>query len=438
MKKLLIVTYYWPPLGGGGVQRWLKMSKYLREFGWEPVILTTEGAETGMIDESLLSEVVEGTQVYHVPIWEPFSLYKRFLGKNKDERMYSGFLSDSEESSNWKKELSLWIRGNVFIPDAKRFWIGPASKKLRWILRNEKIDAIVSTGPPHTTHLIAMKGRGSRNIPWIADFRDPWTNIDFYEKLKLSKWADKKHHRLEKRVLRTASAVVTVTWSWAEDFFNDSGVRPEVITNGFDPADFEQKPSVLDSKFSLAHIGSLNPDRDPTVLWQALSELKQEIAGFEKDLEIKFIGPVDGQVYQSIRSFELEGSVNDLGSMPHKQVMPLMMRSQILLLLVNNTANVSGIIPGKLYEYLGSRRPVLCIGPEHNDSVRVVRETGGGAAIGYDQVNEMKAYITTSYDAYKKGQLNSRSEGIERFSRQKLAGDYGQLLDRLCEGTDHD
>ena len=430
MKKLLIVTYYWPPLGGGGVQRWLKMSKYLRENGWEAVILTTEGAETGMIDQSLLQEVPDNTMVYKVPIREPFTLYKRFLGKKKDERMYSGFLSEGE-GTNWKTELSLWIRGNVFIPDAKRFWIRPAAKKVKQILKEQKIDAIVSTGPPHSTHLIAMKGKGGTDIPWVADFRDPWTNIDFYDKLKLSKWADKKHHKLEKKVLRSASKVVTVTWSWAEDFYNDSGVRPQVITNGFDPADFPDKETVLDHKFSLAHIGSLNPDRNPEVLWKALSELTKEIEDFENDLEIKFIGPVDGMVYQSIKNHGLANYINNLGSLPHKEVMPLMMQSQMLLLLVNNTHNVSGIIPGKLYEYLGSRRPIICIGPEHNDSVRVVRETKGGADFAYEDVEGLKTHLFHSYKVYKLGQLSSKASDFERFSRRRLAADYTRLLEDL-------
>jgi len=213
-------------------------------------------------------------------------------------------------------------------------------------------------------------------------------------------------------------------------------VRPQVITNGFDPADFTDQPEALDEKFSLAHIGSLNPDRDPKVLWEALAALRNEIDGFERDLEIKFIGPVDAQVHASIRKYGLEDFVNDLGSMPHKEVMPLMMRSQILLLLVNNTANVSGIIPGKLYEYLGSGRPVLCIGPDHNDSVRVVRETRGGATIGYEEVEMMKDYLKESYLSFQQGKLTSNSEGIERFSRRKPAGNYVELLEKLTAGGD--
>jgi glycosyltransferase involved in cell wall biosynthesis len=234
MKKVLIITYYWPPMGGGGVQRWLKMTKYFREFGWEPVIFTTENGEASVVDESMLAEIPSGIETLKVPIWEPFGLYKKLLGKSKDEKIAPGLGQETKGNSTLQK-LSIWVRGNFFIPDARMFWIKPSSKFLEKYLKENKIDAIISTGPPHSTHLIAFNVTRENNIPWIADFRDPWTNIDFYHKLMLTGWADNKHKKLELKVLKNANAIVTVSWSWAKDFEKLINRKIDVITNGFDP-----------------------------------------------------------------------------------------------------------------------------------------------------------------------------------------------------------
>ena len=215
MKKVLIITYYWPPSGGPGVQRWLKFAKYLPEFGYEPIIYTPQNPEAPAIDESLLKDIPEGIEVLKQPIWEPYNWYRQFLGQ-KDKKIGSGFVSEKKEPGILHK-ISVWVRGNFFIPDARRFWIKPSVKYLTKYLKENSVDAVISTGPPHSMHLIGLGLKKQLDINWIADFRDPWTNIDFYQELMLSSWADKKHHDLEKEVLTRADKVVTIGYTMSQE-----------------------------------------------------------------------------------------------------------------------------------------------------------------------------------------------------------------------------
>lgn len=274
-KKVLILSYYWPPSGGSGVQRWLKMQKYLGDFGWQPVVYTTENGEMPAIDPSLEKDIRPDTIVIKKPIWEPYSIYKRLTGRKRDERMGAGFLTEKKKSSKIEN-LAVWIRGNLFIPDARKYWIKPSVRYLQKYLRENPVDAIISTGPPHSMHLIALALKNKLNIPWIADFRDPWTKIDFYDKLRLSNRADRKHRRLEKEVIQTANIVVTVSWQWSDEFVKMGAVRTEVVTNGFDPDDVKLVNSELSKEFTITHIGSMNKDRNPQTLWTVFKELSEE------------------------------------------------------------------------------------------------------------------------------------------------------------------
>lgn len=433
MKKVLIITYYWPPMGGGGVQRWLKTTKYLRVFGWEPVIFTTENGEASVTDETMLSEIPEGVETLKVPIWEPFALYKKLLGKNKDEKIAPGMGQQSKGNSSLQK-LSVWVRGNLFIPDARMFWIKPSSKFLINYLETHKIDAIISTGPPHSTHLIAYKITRKHQIPWIADFRDPWTNIDFYHKLMLTKWADNRHKKLEQQVLQHATEIVTVSWSWADDFKKLINRTIEVITNGFDPQDFEStSPPILDKKFTITHAGSLNEDRNPKILWKVLEELKNKLEGFNEDLEIKFIGQLDVSAVDDIKHFDLENNLNKINHLPHHMVIDELIKSQLLLLPLNDVPNIDGVVPGKLYEYLGAKRPIICIGKTTGDSSKIILESKAGIVVGFNDSEGLKNSLIEFYKLYKKQNLHIDSEGFEKYSRKKLAGDYANLLNKITK-----
>lgn len=429
MKKVLIISYYWPPAGGGGVQRWLKMTKYLPDLSWEPTIFTPSNGEAPVIDQSLINEIHPNLKTIKTPIWEPYSFYKRLTGKKKSDKVYSGFISDKKES--FAQKLSVFIRGNFFIPDARRFWISPSVRFLTEHLKSNSYDAIISTGPPHTTHLIALSITKHTKIPWVADFRDPWTNIDFYDQLRLTSWADRKHKRLEQNVLKSADEIVTVSNHWAGDFKDLSGRNINVIRNGYDHADFLNKPNILDEKFTICHVGSMNKDRNPDGLWSALQQLIQDNA-FASKLSIKLIGQVDHQVFQSIENHGLTPYLNHIPFIPHSDVIPELQKSQTLLLPINDTPNSLGVVPGKIYEYLGACRPILGIGPKQGDSAEIIKESGAGQMFEYNDVDGIANQIKSYFQQYEQGQLAvTHSVDIMKYSRKAMAEDYVKLLENL-------
>lgn len=429
MKKFLLITYYWPPAGGGGVMRWVKMTKYIKQYGWEPIVYTPENGETAAFDESLAKEVAPDLKVVKTPIWEPYHLYKQFLGRKKEDKIYSGFINEGKKESLAQK-VSVFIRGNFFIPDARMFWIKPSIQFLKKYLQEHPVDAIVSTGPPHSMHLIAEGVHRATGIPWIADFRDPWTNIDFYKDLRLTDWADARHKKLEQKVLRNASRVVAVTWRSRDEFVELCGRQDiAVIPNGFDDADFAHAEAApLDSDFSIAHIGSMNKDRNPEVFWRAVQAALAEVPTLAQKLKIRLVGPTDFSVRESVQKYGLEGYTEFIEFVPHDIAVQYQQQSQVLLLLINNSPNSRTIIPGKLYEYLGSGRPLLAIGPKDSDSAKVVELTKGGALHNYEDVEGLKKSILAFFAAYETGSLKGNAEGIEQFTRRYLAGKFAELL----------
>ena len=431
MKRVLIITYYWPPSGGSGVQRWLKMSKYLPEYGWQPVIYTTKDAEYPIIDPTLEKDVAPEAEVIRRPIVEPYNFYKKFLGIKKQEKIKVGFASESKKSG-WKERLSVWIRGNLFIPDARCWWVKPSARHLKKYLKDHPVDAMISTGPPHSMHLIAMKLKKTINIPWIADFRDPWTEIDFYDALHLSHWADRKQHKLERQVLTKADKVVTVSWNWAKGLEKLGGREVLVIQNGYDwVADPNEKRAPLSAEFSLTHLGVIGPARNAPTFWQALHELKDEIEGFGQSLRIKLVGDVDQSVVKNLDACGLSGNTERITHVPHDQVKGIQDATQVLLLFVNNAPNAKGILTGKLYEYLASGRPILAIGPEDGDAARLLKETQAGVIVGFEDKEKMKEVVKGLYHKYLNGGLPSNeNKDIEKYSRKSLAGAYAALLDK--------
>lgn len=430
-KRVLVITYYWPPSGGSGVQRWLKTVKYLRTFGWEPIVYTAEGGEAPAIDNSLQKDVPEGVEVIRYPIWEPYSLYKKIIGQKKEQRINTGFLSETAKPK-FTEKLSVWIRGNFFIPDARCFWIKPSIKFLVEYLQKNPVDAIVSTGPPHSMHLIAQGLKEKLNIPWLADFRDPWTDIDFYSQLMLTSRADAKHKRLEKGVLTSADEVVAVSWHWAEDCKKIANRPVQVITNGFDQDDFSSEPVDLYKGFLFHHIGAMNKDRNPHNFWKALRELCTSVPGFREDLKIKLTGKNDITVVQSIRDNGLEFCTERIDYLPHQEVVQSLRRSPVLLLPLNDTPNTLGIIPGKLFEYLAARRPVFAIGSLQGDTARIINEVKAGSIVGFNDYESTKKLILKFYENYRNGQLKLESETmIDKYSRKNCTAQMADLLNKI-------
>jgi glycosyltransferase involved in cell wall biosynthesis len=432
-KKVLIITYYWPPSGGAGVQRWLKTVKYLREFGWEPVIYTPENPEAPVLDNSLLTDVLPGIEIIRRPIWEPYSYYKKLVGLKPGEGINAGFLSEKKKPG-LAENLSVWLRGNFFIPDARKYWIKPSISFLKGYIKDHKVDSIVSTGPPHSMHLIALELHKLCAIPWMADFRDPWTGIDFYHQLKLSRFADRRHHRMERAVLETADAVTVVSKSMEEDFQSICGRNYNIVMNGFDNSDIRPvRADEMDKKFSIAHVGSIVPSRNPLTLWNVLAELVKEDFDFASRLEIKLVGKIDVSVINSIQQSGLSNYTRRIDYLPHDQVLFEMQKSHILLLLINQTPNSKGILTGKIFEYMAAQRPVICIGPEDGDASEILTETGSGITTGFDDHDALKKIISEHFQSYCNNQSFIPSSSIEMYSRKYLTGKIAGILDDIIE-----
>lgn len=350
MKKVLIITYYWPPTGGAGVQRWLKFSKYFRKFGWEPIIYTPSNPDFPINDDTLLKDIPVDLTVLKTQITEPYDIYRKIMRKKKTETVNQGFLSEGKENTLLQSAM-IWVRGNFFIPDARKFWIKPSVSYLSDYIKQNKIDAVISTGPPHSMHLIAMGLKQKFNIPWIADFRDPWTQIDFYSQLKLSSWADNKHKKLERQVLSQANKVVTVSPTCGTDLEKLGNRKVDVITNGFDTDDFKFNSDLkMLHGFLFHHIGALNKDRNPYTLWKVLGNLCKEHADLKKDLVIKFTGKTDAIAFESLKQNGIIDNAQKTDYLPHSEVVKLMTQSPVLLLPLNNTPNNAGVLSGKLLD----------------------------------------------------------------------------------------
>lgn len=413
MKRVLILTYYWPPSGGSGVQRWLKFAKYLPENGWQPVVYTPSNPEYPSIDPSLERDVPAEAEVIRRPITEPYSIYKRLVGMKKDDRISTGFLSDKEKPSAMER-LSRWVRGNLFIPDARRFWVGPSVRFLSDYLSEHPVDLIVSTGPPHSLHLIARQLKKRTGLPWVADFRDPWTNIDFYEELMLTKRADLKHHKLEAAVLRECDKLLVVGREMKSEFsaLTDAD-KIHVIPNGYDADDVSDKREVTpDSYFSLAHIGSFSPARNVPVLWNVLAQKRRDDASFANRFRLKVVGAVDHSVSKSIQDAGLSDALVHIPYLPHEEVIDEQRKSSVLLLVVNQTKNAKGIVTGKVFEYLASGRPILAIGPPDGDLATILEECGGGKVIDYNDAEGMLEALENP--------VTANPDSVARFSREAL------------------
>lgn len=440
MKKVLILTYYWPPSGGAGVQRWLKFTKYLRKYGWEPVIYTAENAEYPVLDPSLSKDIPPGITVLKRPIWEPYQLYKKLTGQRKNDRVYSGFLNDKRKN-NWSYKLSLWLRANIFIPDARRFWIKPSIRYLRNWLKQNPVDLIVSTGPPHSMHLIALGLKKHTGLPWLADFRDPWTNIDFAADLPFTRYSLKKNRFLERTVLQNADQVVVVSNHMQEEFTIPNGAPVSVITNGFDPDDYLVAESFLrkDQLFSIVHTGSLNNRRNHPALWRVLKKLCQENAEFSEKLKIRLIGKNDISVRESIKENSLEEKTEWIDYLPHEQIIAEQKSATILLLSINNFGDgkngfysPKGTLTGKLFEYLASARPILMIGPAESQAAEIIKNCKAGDVADFEDESKIKAICEGWFIRFKKGMLETERGLINQFSRVELTGKMVEIFDSLA------
>ena len=426
--KIVIITYYFPPAGGPGVQRWLKFVKYLPDFDIQPIVYIPENPTYPIVDENLVQEISEKAIILKHKIFEPYQIAS-FFSKNKTKKISSGIIPNQKKQTFLEKCL-LWVRGNLFIPDARIFWVKPSVKYLEKYIQENQIQTIITSGPPHSLHLIGLELKQKLNLTWIADFRDPWTTIGYHKALKLSNYASKKHKNSEKNVLNLADKIIVTSKSTKQEFQVITNKPIEVITNGFDieTSFAKTKNIVLDSKFSLAHIGSFLSDRNPEILWKTLSELVLEIPDFAKNLEIKLIGKVSQEVLDAISLFKLNEFVNNLGYLSHKVAIENQQKSQVLLLIEIDSEETKSIIPGKLFEYMVSERPIIGIGPKNSDFQEILVNTNSGLFFEYSEKEKLKKAILDYYNLYLDKNLKSNAINLEQYSRKNLTRKLVEFL----------
>lgn len=423
MKKVLIITYYWPPAGGSGVQRWLKFTKYLPKYDWKPIVYTPENPYFEVQDEALLNDIPAEAEIWKTSIWEPYALKDKLFGKGSESQS-AGVITNK---ISLKNKVLNWVRGNVFIPDPKKYWVRPSVKLLLKKIKQEGIEHIVTTGPPHSMHLIGLGIKNAMpNLKWIADFRDPWSELDLLDEFHLSSSSKKKYKDLEKEVLQTADVALTVSETWVEDLKRLAGGRVELITNGYDTADFELKPKTND-KFIIGHYGLLNHLRNPKNLWKALADLCNESSEFNDKLKIHLSGNIDAEVINEIESHPcLKIKVKQLGYLSHAEVLAEYNEASVLLLLLFNSKSGIGNYPGKIFEYFAAKRSILSFGPENSDAKKLIEKINTGMYFSYDKTN-LKNEILALFN----NENHFNFENIESFSRERLTKDLADLLNSI-------
>jgi hypothetical protein len=423
-KKTLIITYYWPPAGGPGVQRWLKFVKYLPEFGIEPIVYCPENANYPIVDESLVNEIPEHITILKQPINEPYG-FANLVSKGNAKKISSGVIPKVKKQSLIEKAM-LYIRGNYFIPDARKNWIKPSVVFLSNYIKEYQIETIITTGPPHSLHLIGLNLKEQLGVRWLADFRDPWTTIGYHKVLKLTKWSKTKHKNLELKVLNAADAII-VTSNHTKNEFKTKTKQPiSVITNGYDKHSITAE--VKHTLFTVSHIGSLLSERNPTILWETLSELIKENEAFSKVFQLNLVGIVSDDVLESIHKYGLKAHLNTVGYVSHDDAIKFQMQSQLLLLIEIDSEDTKAIIPGKIFEYLISETPILAIGPIDADVEQIIKTTNTGTYFSYRQKFELKKQILNYFEAFKKADLKVNAVGLQPYSRRALTKQLVTLI----------
>lgn len=439
MKRVLVITYYWPPSGGSGVQRWVKFSKYLPSEGWQPVIYTPSNPEYTSVDRTLEAEIPPEAEIIRRPITEPYGFYRRLMGKGSSTDMKTltagaagGSVTPiSSGSKSWKQRLSLWIRGNLFVPDPRIWWVRPSVAFLRKYLKEHPVDVIVTTGPPHSMHLIGQRLSKATGLPWIPDFRDPWTKMYYLKYLPLTSSVRKRLLKMEQTVLDNASTVLAVTPLVQEEFRSRTSTPVAMITNGYDEDDFVG-PVESDGYFNIVHTGLFAEDGNPLSLWKVLGEKAAADLEFKQKMRLRLVGKVDKAVMEAIEKEGLKENVVDLGYRAHEAAVREQRAASLLILPLRNDPDYRPILPGKLFEYLAARRPILGIGQEDGAMARVFDDIALPDRVVCDWGNEaqIKSFIDSVWEHFlEKGDTLLPPDGIERFSRRAITKKLSALLD---------
>ena len=438
MKRVLVITYYWPPTGGSGVQRWVKFAKYLPKEGWQPVIYTPENPEQLAIDKSLANEIPAETEILKTRIIEPYRFYKEFLKKSGHSKEAVEVNPVNAQNKSIFQKVAMWIRGNFFRPDPRCMWINPSVKYLKDYLKEHPVDLIVSTGPPQSMHIIGMKLSEATGLPWVADFRDPWTKIFYFKHLSMTKATEKWHKKMERKVLDKASTIVAVSPLVQQEFQAMTQTPVELITNGYDECDFtsskfEEAEGGKDRDFIITHTGLFAADGNPTVLWEVLSEKCRKDSEFADKLKIRLVGKTDEQIINSLIEQGLETKTVDLGYQQHAVAVDEQRKASLLILPLRKEPEYKAVLPGKLYEYLASWRPVLGIGQPDGAMSMILNSTKTGVVFDWNDKASLKRFIDLCWERHLKGELTVEDADISRFSRINLTRRMAELFEKLTK-----
>tara|TARA_B110000459_G_scaffold63819_1_gene71512 strand:- start:611 stop:1903 length:1293 start_codon:yes stop_codon:yes gene_type:complete len=429
VKKVLIISYRWPPAGGIGVLRCLKFAKYLRDFGWEPVILTAQNASYQFLDYDNLKEVPDGIEIHRVPIFEPINAFKKITGRKKEQPLQN-ITNNSTKKKSIIDKFGMWVRGNFFIPDARSAWIKPCIKYLDNYLVNNHIDAILTDGPPHTNTVIGMRVSQKHKIPWLADFQDPWTQVDYYTQLHIGRRADRIHRALEQEVFQTAKKITVASPSWKKDIESIGGRNVDVIYYGYDETDFAEFSAKEEDLFVIFHGGLLGADRNPETLFSVLSELINKYPEIGSRVKLKFAGEVDISVKNALKKHSLLEYTELMGMIPRKQVVKEYEKSSLLLLPINKAENAAGRIPGKLFEMLRTNKPILVLGPDDGDVKSIIEKENAGCSFDYENKQSLYDFMENSIVKNKFENFSS-SANIQVYSNKMITGQIAKYLDGI-------
>jgi glycosyltransferase involved in cell wall biosynthesis len=431
MKNILIVSYYWPPSGGAGVQRWVKLSKYFSRQGVNVFVVTVDPAKASyaLMDKTLEKEVDASVKVFHTSTLEPYGIYKTITGKK--EIPFGGFTNEEKAKPKLSQRISRFIRGNLFLPDARVGWNRYAYKMCCEIIEREKIDAIITTSPPHSTQLTGLKLKKKYQLPWIADLRDPWTDIYYYDKLYLTNFSKKRDAKMERSVLENADGVLVVSEDIRRNLLmKSSGLKTgafHVVPNGFDKDDFVSVQSEnSENDFVISYTGTLTNDYRLNGFLDAIKKLSTS-----HSIRLHITGSMPLPVKESIEA-AIPGRVRFRQHVSHHEAIAQMKAADMLLLVIPDTKGNKGILTGKLFEYLASMRPVICIGPVDGDAAKIISDCNSGNTFDYSDAAKMETFIAKQYAIWKEtgNSIAGNTEYVNRFSREEQAR---QLLEILSQ-----
>ncbi len=429
MKKVLIVTYYWPPAGGPGVQRILKFTKYLPEFGWQPFVLTVNNPDAPVYDESLAGDIPREAKIFKTKSAEPFALYKKFTGKKPTDTIPNDVLIN-KENVTLREKFARFVRANFFIPDAKIGWVPFAVNKGKEIIEKEGINLIFTSSPPATVAIIGRRLACATKAKWVADFRDPWLEIVYYQNLKRSKISVAIDYRLEKKTLASTDAMVTISRDIALLLEKKApGKKYFVIPNGYDETDFVKIESQKNEKFTIAYTGSISKDRVPYPLFAALSRFKEE--GIT-DIRFSFAGRFASEFHEEIEKRELEKYFELMRFVPHNESTKILLHSDCLLLVIDDVPNNKGFLTGKMFEYLGCKKPIYAIGPIDGDANKILKETDSGKMIDYQDEEGAYRLLKEYYSNWKQGK-NPFQFKSEKYSRKQITKKLAEVFEEIVK-----